>query len=607
MQVDTESSLWQAGPGRQRKAIMTIVFRSLLTDLKLIRVTAPPRLSLLLQPPSRPAEMHHCLYIAEVLDRIFDYLPPDYYPSNRRTLAALARTCKAFTEPASRKLWHTLTRIEHLLRCLPPDCWEYFLTSASGPARKTIRFTRALTSADWKTIANHRRRVREFKNGMWGELGVAPSHLLEAIEAILAGEPLFPNIRDLSWRHTAHYTTADFFRWAAIFVGPRLTDLMLRHEGFTSNKEVEMLGGLDIPFANLLNLDLFASRSESAVPLASILSTSSSFALALSSPIETLALPRITADAWRHLASLPKLFDLTLYEPQAGDLTPLHHLPSGSFRALNSLHLSDISIAFAIEMLKTVPDWRLWRLIIGSRKPETRLTVQRLYDAIASCCVTEELEELWIGPLYQDEDTEDPPAGTMGDYSLSGDTLSRLFPFQNLVDITLRPPSGFIVDDGVIRDLASAWPNVMVLRLASGSTRQSRAATTLNALRVLAESCPYLHDLMLPLNASTVPAFQTYRARRITQTALASLDVGISPIGDSKEVARFISGHFASISVVSTFCAWRWDDGGYQASDGEQREKTFHVRWKEVDMMLEFGNKVRKEEQYWAENEVEEA
>nr|GAT49636.1 predicted protein [Mycena chlorophos] len=535
--------------------------------------------------------MHPCLCIDEILDRIFEYLLP--YNHN---LAALALTCRAFTEPASEKLWRTLPELEHLLRCLPADCWEDFTPEA--PAGRTIRFTRQLDSEDWMKIKVHRRRIREFSHQTWGR-GVHYAHLLDAIEATLPTQSLFPNIRHLHFRWK-HYNATEFVRWATILIGPRLTDLTLYNDNF-SNEEVELLGGLDIPFANLRSLDLFAGRSD----LPSILSTSSSFALALSR-VEEIALPRATPSAWRHLASLPDLEKLTLYAPRVGDLPPLYPLLSNPFPALGYVHLSNTNVACAVEMLKSVPQWHLWRLIVGSREPETRATVQLLYQAVASRCVTTELEDLWIGPLYPlgDEDTQAPPTATLGAYALSGDTLGLLFPLQNLVNITLRPSFGFVIDDGVIRDVASAWPNVTVLRLGSGSTRQNRAGTTLNALRILAEHCPSLRDLMLPVNAFTVPPFAAYRNyRRITQTALTSLDVGISPITDSEEVARFISGHFTAISEVETFCAWRWDDEGYQAQRvGEEAEERFHRRWKEVQLMLRFSERVRREERYWAEN-----
>nr|GAT49632.1 predicted protein [Mycena chlorophos] len=147
--------------------------------------------------------MHPCLCIDEILDRIFEYLLP--YNHN---LAALALTCRAFTEPASEKLWRTLPELEHLPRCLPSDCWEDF---APDPVeQKTIRFTRQLNSEDWMKIKTHRRRVRDFGLEMWGR-EAHHAKLLDAIEATLPTQSLFLKLSRLrlGWRH---YTATEFLR-----------------------------------------------------------------------------------------------------------------------------------------------------------------------------------------------------------------------------------------------------------------------------------------------------------------------------------------------------------------------------------------------------------
>ena len=71
--------------------------------------------------------MHHALEIQEILSHIFSYCSPPV-PSlyliafHRKTapdLAALARTCCAFKEPALDALWKELIDLSPLARCLP--------------------------------------------------------------------------------------------------------------------------------------------------------------------------------------------------------------------------------------------------------------------------------------------------------------------------------------------------------------------------------------------------------------------------------------------------------------------------------------------------------
>ncbi len=59
---------------------------------------------------------HRALHIAEVLRHICGV-------ADNRTLAILARTCRAFQEPAIQTLWRCLTDLMPLVKCFPPDVW----------------------------------------------------------------------------------------------------------------------------------------------------------------------------------------------------------------------------------------------------------------------------------------------------------------------------------------------------------------------------------------------------------------------------------------------------------------------------------------------------
>ena len=72
--------------------------------------------------------MHHILHIQEILLNIFGHCCPtelDWTPHRRRStaaLAALARTCRTFKEPALNVLWCELIDLTPLPRCLPEAC-----------------------------------------------------------------------------------------------------------------------------------------------------------------------------------------------------------------------------------------------------------------------------------------------------------------------------------------------------------------------------------------------------------------------------------------------------------------------------------------------------
>jgi len=61
--------------------------------------------------------MHRALFLSEILREIFWYLK-DWLSWSEKSLAALARTCKTFNEPAMDFLWANICSIEPLLGCV---------------------------------------------------------------------------------------------------------------------------------------------------------------------------------------------------------------------------------------------------------------------------------------------------------------------------------------------------------------------------------------------------------------------------------------------------------------------------------------------------------
>jgi hypothetical protein len=82
--------------------------------------------------------MHKCLEIPEISGLIFDSLLNDA-PSgeSRRTMLALALTCRGFEDIALDVLWHTQTSLVPLIKCTPSDLWR---ESIDGFNRDLVSF-----------------------------------------------------------------------------------------------------------------------------------------------------------------------------------------------------------------------------------------------------------------------------------------------------------------------------------------------------------------------------------------------------------------------------------------------------------------------------------
>jgi hypothetical protein len=64
--------------------------------------------------------MHRALFILEILVEIFKFSDFDlsWYERSRKTLAALARTCKTFYDPAMNLLWADMDGLRALFGCV---------------------------------------------------------------------------------------------------------------------------------------------------------------------------------------------------------------------------------------------------------------------------------------------------------------------------------------------------------------------------------------------------------------------------------------------------------------------------------------------------------
>lgn len=74
-----------------------------------------------MSPPLLPrSNMHRCLNISELLIQIFDYCALD----DLKSVAVLARSCRAFQDSALEVLWRELEDISPLIRMLPSHLWR---------------------------------------------------------------------------------------------------------------------------------------------------------------------------------------------------------------------------------------------------------------------------------------------------------------------------------------------------------------------------------------------------------------------------------------------------------------------------------------------------
>lgn len=313
--------------------------------------------------------------------------------------------------------------------------------------------------------------------------------------------------------------------------------------------------------------------------------------------LKDLTVDALDQQALKHVAGFPTLESLCLTKAK-GEVSQWQYHKLRPFPALRRVSFTSTTIEFATEFTNSLSDHEISTLIMGVEDLAPSTSSAILYAALADHCSHRSLSDLNIlsepiAPLIS------PDASDMSRYVIRLDHLRPLFRFNNLTNVTLEPPVGFDIDDATASDMAHAWPCIKYLALRAGTKLQHPPRTTLNALTAFALHCPRLRSLSIALDASTVPPPDLIKPRPPLQTALASLNVGYSPIASATDVALFISRVFAGVTRVRT-TIWNKEIVG-EVEDEDPDARVHHEYWKAVHYLLPMANTARTEERQWTQ------
>ncbi|KAI0715362.1 hypothetical protein C8Q76DRAFT_675001 [Earliella scabrosa] len=135
-------------------------------------------------------------------------------PGGRRSVSRLARTCKAFKEPALNVLWRDLDSLTPLLGLFPSS----LLKRARRPG---LGLTKAPERDDWARVLAYGVRVKSIAYvEMSGN--IAPS-ILPMLEEHRPGAYILPNLTSLTWK----VETAANLERCRMFLGPQVEAVVL--------------------------------------------------------------------------------------------------------------------------------------------------------------------------------------------------------------------------------------------------------------------------------------------------------------------------------------------------------------------------------------------
>ncbi|KAF8441670.1 hypothetical protein L210DRAFT_3644925 [Boletus edulis BED1] len=468
--------------------------------------------------------MHHALQIQEILLHIFShcYSWPD--SGSRSDLVSLARTCRAFKEPALDVAWGCLYNLAPLAQCLP---------ETAGHQRS---FSIPLTQTEWDILRSYARRIRcilDFRRGL-------DEKSIEVLSNLPTTGPLFPNLRHLRCK----YTTKSMHLLHLPF--PSLISIEVNFED--PHWFEDSLQSLPEFSPNINSLSLYVCRSD--IAFNKLVSS----CICQWRNLQTVICPKISldVDALAHLSRMPALTQLTFKQiltfPDCG--IPFF------FRNLRNLTVHPTSLDSMPQLLSQIrlPAIRDFIVIFDSCPSKQEFTSFLVGVQISNASRT--MDVLF---LYQ---LPSPSNIVRSDLLVCFADLRPCMAFSNLHCIDINIECAVDLTDSDLLALASVWPNLERFVINSDWGWNTLGGITPNGLLQLLQRCQSLNWIALAMDTrgySEPPPSGHFASHGVTLPCHLFLDV-LDSIMEPESVPA-IAAFFTGIAHHSHFSLHAWCGG----------------------------------------------
>ncbi|KAH7926839.1 hypothetical protein BV22DRAFT_1127844 [Leucogyrophana mollusca] len=523
--------------------------------------------------------MHHCFRIPELRQQIFSTVyssdeedglrrrhdsiflqwPKPINPSSRQTLAALARTCRDFSEPALDILWARLDSLEPLVLRFPDNIWS---VSDEG----VIELEEPILAVAWRKFQRHAHRVRALGSAspLFGKMS---KDFIIALGCSPSREGLLPNLQELYWDD---HQGDDLYPFMRYFLSPSLRSIRISSYTCTVAQcsMVSSIGSI------CRELEIFECCSTSGRTHADVLDA-------------------ISEDDWHLMDSLRALKIISPF--RIPDCNLPHKLNSLSvelipeqwsihgpqrMETLENLELRSPTLWPCTQFVQRLEAPLLRKLIVDCETHSPAAAVGKLFTSLQSQFPRSSVESITI--------KVGKPRPRNGDeYPCTMQIIRPLLSFSLLKELHLDLLNMLHIDDIDLQEIASSLPSIERLNLGTRYFWEETPKLTLNGLIVLLTHCPQLRKLGLVIDATVLdPVTQEKPGGGVMNTTITTLSVGCSKIHDPTKVAVLLSAILPSLNriVVETFPR--------QNSDREARQD----KWKEVVEHVQLFAKTRGQE-----------
>ncbi|KAJ8591714.1 hypothetical protein M405DRAFT_95226 [Rhizopogon salebrosus TDB-379] len=487
--------------------------------------------------------MHQAICTSDILQAIFANLPD---PSltvdslSQTSLAALARTCKAFYEPAMDLLWADtfFLGISPLLGCVtrlhpliygarkvgaePPTSFVSLLSFYTQNFREfSSRGLEPLSEHEAHQFLRHAARVRSLR--IWTDQHF---HLLTILPIDTC---LFPRLLQLivTWGHLED-RSAKHFR--------RLLSPMLRRCDI-SQRAVSLIHP-DFKFIAACSPAVESLSIQTKVHTANGLMLLSE-TICSCKHLRYLSCPPLNSAAWTHLSNLPNLLTVRIIEH--GDHHPVRWggLNFAPFLNVTSLDFVVLVAADVLTVLHHSEFPSLTAFTMFTKTLPLADAVQ-LCRTLSQCKACRTLEYLRISSGNQEllENSDMPLT-----------IIEHFLCFVQLRSLRVAVHFPIYLDNNLLWQAMSSWPHIEILEL--DDRHLLPRAVTLQGLFSALRLCPHLHTLRVPVDAVDIDIDPN--AESFQHTSLQTLHVCRSHIADADAVARIISSILPGITNVGYY------------------------------------------------------
>ncbi|KAG2139114.1 uncharacterized protein EDB93DRAFT_1164156, partial [Suillus bovinus] len=432
--------------------------------------------------------MHQALIIPEVLLEVFTHVNKSSFTritSARKSLAALAITCKMFHEPAMDLLWAEINHLEPLLGCVT-RLHPLIYRSGSTRCKPWMIGVEPLSAHEVHQFLRHSARIRTLK--------IQSDHHFHLLSGIPAEACVFPRLRSLT-------------------LSTKYLDLFLPHtlhqcHLLTANENLQSIA---IRCTALEHLRIYASDVYADTRMADELSLLAD-RIRLCTRLVTLSCLMLDWEAWKHISYLPTLLRMEINHggvspsPLGRDIVNLP--PFVNITTLSFRELCDIGYIITVMQHSQFPSLKEFDLDVQVIYPEK---AEQLFRALSRCTACQTLERISVR-AFNDEFQEDT----------SFSVIPHLLCFTQLrtLDLTLCNFCIYL-DSDILLQAMSTWPHIRTLHI--NSSCLDPFSVSLHGLFTMLGLCPQLHTLQVPINVTTIDIDPD--AEPIQHTALRSLEL----------------------------------------------------------------------------------